>query len=75
MTCDENAESITWIAYFDTNGFETFINLTDAYYKEAMDALINEDYKSELGSMLLNMKLRAQFNGQRTPQIWSLTFV
>ena len=63
--------SQTWLAYFDTDGFETFINVNDAYMEESMQALIEDNFKSKLGSTLSMMQMRGRFNPQRRPRIYS----
>jgi hypothetical protein len=61
-----------WLTYFDSDGFECFINVDQKMEKEAYDLFVN-DQRSEqsLGSMFSNMKLRARFNSQRKPEIWT----
>lgn len=70
---EEQNESTTWLVSFDTDGFEAIINVTEAYMEEAMEALVSDNFKSKLDSTLMAMKLRARFNAQRNPQIY--TFV
>jgi hypothetical protein len=58
-----------YLAYFDTLGFECVMDLTE-YDKKAMwMALQNKPIKNEIP--LHAMMMRARFNPQRFPEIWT----
>ncbi len=58
-----------YIAYWDTLGFECILDLTD-YDKKAMWAsLANKEIQNEIP--LHQMIMRAKFNPQRFPEIWT----
>ena len=58
-----------YLAYFDTLGFECVMDLTD-YDKKAMwSALQDKKIKNEIP--LHAMMMRARFNPQRFPEIWT----
>lgn len=58
-----------YLAYFDTLGFECVMDLTD-YDKRAMwSALQDKPIKNEIP--LHAMIMRARFNPQRSPEIWT----
>lgn len=70
-TMFEDDESNLWLVSFDIEGFEAIINVSEAYIDESMEALVNDDYKSKLGSTYHMMEFRARFNEQRRPQIYT----
>jgi hypothetical protein len=58
-----------YLAYFDNLGFESVLDLTD-YDKKAMwSALQDKKIKNEIP--LHAMIMRARFNPQRFPEIWT----
>jgi hypothetical protein len=58
-----------YLAYFDTLGFECVMDLTE-YDKKAMwSALQDKKIKNEIP--LHAMMMRARFNPQRFPEIWT----
>lgn len=58
-----------YLAYFDTLGFETVMDITD-YDKKAMWASLgNKEIPNEIP--LHQMIMRAKFNPQRFPEIWT----
>lgn len=58
-----------YLAYFDTSGFECVLDLT-SYDKKAMwAALSDKTIPNEIP--LHQMILRAKFNPQRFPEIWT----
>lgn len=59
-----------FIASWDSLGFEAIIDITKMERKFLMAALKNEQ-TGNLNTVLRNMILRARFNPQRFPQIWS----
>jgi len=63
------SDSNCYLAYFDTMGFECVINITEAESDVIMATLRNETAK--LPFNLTYMKLRARYNPQRSPEIWS----
>lgn len=63
------AKTHLYLAYFDTLGFECVLDLTD-YDKKAMWAsLSNKEIANEIP--LHQMIMRAKFNPQRCPEIWT----
>ena len=67
---EESENYRVFIASWDCLGFEAIIDLTKLEREHLMAALKNEDV-TPAGSILRNMILRARFNPQRSPQIWS----
>ncbi len=63
------AKAHLYLAYFDSLGFECVLDLTD-YDKKAMWAsLANKEIQNEIP--LHHMIMRAKFNPQRFPEIWT----
>lgn len=63
------AKEEKFIAMFDCNGFECIINITTDERKHFLSALKNEEFKTDIP--LQQMMLRARYNPQRSPEIWS----
>lgn len=61
----------TFMAYFDTLGFEWIVNVTD-YEKKVMWASLKGETKFDLPVPRYAI-LRAQANPQRFPEIWLFT--
>lgn len=59
-----------YVASWDSLGFEAIIDITKMERDSLMAALKNETAPNP-NSILRNMILRARFNPQRFPQIWS----
>lgn len=66
---EEVSESQTYIASWDCLGFEALVNLTEERNKAIMAALASTEYKA--GFNLSAMLLRARYNTQRDPEIWT----
>jgi hypothetical protein len=56
-----------YLAYFDSLGFESVLDLTDIDKKAMWASLKNEVYKLPLHQMIM----RAKANPQRFPEIWT----
>lgn len=61
-----------WLAMWDEFGFESILNITDcAPEYEAFRVLADEsDGNAELNRIIFYMKMRAQFNSQRSYEIY-----
>ena len=66
---EEVSESQTYLAYWDCLGFEALVNLTEERDKAVMAALAGTDYHASFN--LNHMVLRARYNPQRDPEIWT----
>jgi hypothetical protein len=58
-----------YLAYFDTLGFECVLDLTSHDKKAMWASLSNKTIPNEIP--LHQMILRAKFNPQRSPEIWT----
>ncbi len=61
----------TFIAYWDCLGFETILDITGYENKKLLADIKGERFVHPLN--LHAMTLRAQFNPQRSPEIWLFT--
>ena len=61
----------TFIAYWDCLGFETIVDITGYENKKLLADIKGERFEHPLN--LHAMMLRAQFNPQRSPEIWLFT--
>lgn len=67
-------EGKQWLVYWDTSGFEGIINVGEHLEKEAFDLLVNDKRSGQSISSVYNMMtMRARFNPQRSPEIWTFT--
>lgn len=66
---EEITTGSTYLAYWDCLGFEGIFNLTEEHSKAVMAALAGTEYKPEFN--LNYMVLRARYNSQRDPEIWT----
>lgn len=57
-----------YLAYFDTHGFECVYNITKLQSEYVQAILADKQYQMPFSLYLL--KMRAQFNGPRRPEIW-----
>lgn len=63
-------DSNIWLVYFDSDGFETIMNVS----KIMKDNMIKRLSGKPLEEIPLEpMKLRARFNSHRQPEIWAFT--
>jgi hypothetical protein len=63
-----------YLTYFDNEGFECLIDITSKENKMLLSAIKGDDnnyYKDDIN--LHAMMMRAQFNPQRSPEIWVFT--
>jgi hypothetical protein len=58
-----------FLAYWDCLGFESITDITSYERQKIMSALTGETTNEQLN--LNHMMLRARFNPQRSPEIWS----
>jgi hypothetical protein len=69
---EAEAESNIFLAYFDTDGFEGIMNVTESKMDLAHDLLVNgESTKPDASKVYGMMTMRARFNPQRFPEIWT----
>ena len=61
----------TFIAYWDCLGFETIVDITGYENEKLLADIKGERFEHPLN--LHAMMLRAQFNPQRSPEIWLFT--
>lgn len=61
----------TFITYWDCLGFETIVDITGYENKKLLADIKGERFEHPLN--LHAMMLRAQFNPQRSPEIWLFT--
>lgn len=61
----------TFITYWDCLGFETIVDITGYENKKLLAEIKGERFEHPLN--LHAMMLRAQFNPQRSPEIWLFT--
>lgn len=62
--------SNTWLVYFDSDGFECIMNVSQIMRDNMVKKLSGEPQQS---IPLQQMELRARFNTQRCPEIWTFT--
>lgn len=63
--------SFRYITLFDSEGFESIIDITCDVHHRAEAALCDEeDPQKEIAALINKMTLRARFNPQRSPEIW-----
>ena len=68
------SKSRTYVCYWDCNGFETIADVS----KWENESLLNTIAGKELTSSPINLHsltMRARFNPQRSPEIWTFTTV
>jgi hypothetical protein len=58
----------TFLAYFDSLGFECLIDITRSERKQLLQTIKGEDTNPAFN--INAMMLRARFNPQRSPEIW-----
>jgi hypothetical protein len=67
-------EGKQWLVYWDSNGFESIIDVGTQLEKEAFDLLVHDKRMSQgISSIYNTMTMRARFNPQRSPEIWTFT--
>lgn len=60
-----------WLTYFDSDGFEAFVDIKAKVEKEAWDLFVNDQRsESSINQVYSHMAMRARFNPQRSPEIW-----
>lgn len=67
-------EGKQWLVYWDNTGFEGIIDVGTHLEKEAFDLLVHDKRQDQSISSIYNMMtMRARFNPQRNPEIWTFT--
>ena len=73
--CDEDEARVnTFVTLFDTEGFESIIDITEMEEDHIIRKLTDIDYNNEnskAGALVGQMSLRARFNGHRKSQVWA----
>lgn len=64
---------IRYLAYWDSLGFETIINITEIDKKKVFAALAEKELDPADKLSLTLMIVRARANPQRFPEIWTFT--
>lgn len=70
---DPSDSSSVFLAYWDSLGFETIINVSDIDKRRMWAALKGQELPGQLGLPLPAMMMRARVNPQREPEIWTFT--
>lgn len=67
-------EGKQWLVYWDNTGFEGIVDVGAHLEQEAFDLLVHEKRQQQSVSSIYNMMtMRARFNPQRFPEIWTFT--
>lgn len=67
-------EGKQWLVYWDNTGFEGIVDVGARLEKEAFDLLVHDKRQDQSISSIYNMMtMRARFNPQRHPEIWTFT--
>ena len=72
--CEESKLN-TFVTLFDSEGFESIIDITEMEEEHVLQKLTKEDYdeNSKAGKLVGQMTMRARFNGHRKSQVWVFT--